>query len=85
MGTEARFTAGHRLGEIAQQLFGDAAYTIGHRTTTFETRFEAAGTQVFVDVLLPAQTPAKLPQRWGIVEVKSTTSVKDVHLEDAAI
>jgi hypothetical protein len=110
--TQARYAAGHRLGEVARQIFDPSgkgftfdvmaqgtagavaqtqleiartSRTLAHRRPLFEAGFEAAGARVFVDVLLPVPTPRKLPQRWGIVEVKSATSLKDVYLDDAAI
>lgn len=57
---------------------------LSRRAALFEAGFEAAGVRVFVDVLLPARSPEELP-RWGIVEVKSASSIKDVYLDDAAI
>jgi hypothetical protein len=110
--TQARYAAGHRLGEVARQIFDPSGQgltfdvvaqgaagvvvqtqleiahiprTLAHCSPLFEAGFEAAGARVFVDVLLPVPTPRKLPPRWGIVEVKSATSLKDVYLEDAAI
>lgn len=110
--TQARYAAGHRLGEVARQIFDPSGQgitfdvmaqgaasvvaqtqleiaptprTLAHRTPMFEAGFEAAGARVFVDVLLPVPTPRKLSPRWGIVEVKSATSLSDVYLDDAAI
>jgi CRISPR/Cas system-associated exonuclease Cas4 (RecB family) len=49
----------------------------------FEATFTANGALAMADVLLPAR---KGGQRvWHMVEVKSSTSVKDYHLDDAAI
>ncbi len=58
--------------------------TLSRRATLFEAAFEAGGARVFVDMLKPMLGPGEVP-RWGIVEVKSGTSVKDVYLDDAAI
>lgn len=50
----------------------------------FEAGFSAAGALAFADVLLPLHK--KAGQRvWRMIEVKSSTSVKDYHRDDAAI
>jgi hypothetical protein len=48
----------------------------------FEAGFAAAGALAFADILEPVDGDAR---RWRMVEVKSSTSVKDYHREDAAI
>ena len=49
----------------------------------FEAGFAAAGALAYADVLLPARKAgAKV---WRIVEVKSSASVKDNHLDDVAL
>jgi hypothetical protein len=47
------------------------------RKPLFEAAFSAEGGYCRVDILRPALNDA-----WDIIEVKSTTSLKDVHLED---
>ncbi len=49
----------------------------------FEAGFRAAGALAFADVMLPATQSGQ--SGWRMVEVKSSTGVKDYHLEDAAI
>ena len=49
----------------------------------FEAGFRAKGALVFADVLLPEQKSRTLT--WRMVEVKSSTSVKDYHRDDAAV
>ncbi len=49
----------------------------------FEAGFAANGALAFSDVLLPVEREGKLV--WRMVEVKSSTSVKDYHRDDAAI
>ena len=110
--TQASYAAGHRLGEIAQDIFNPngrshifdvmgvgvpavlaetqkmiaiTGCNLRKRITMFEAGFEAAGVRAFVDVLQPVRGPADLPPRWGIVEVKSGSEVKNVYFEDAAI
>lgn len=95
--TESLFKAGHEVGAIAQQLYGDAhsvevafdfktmlAETAallenGHRSAIFEASFRYEGVLVRVDVLLPDG------DGWRMIEVKSSTSVKDYHVLDCAI
>jgi hypothetical protein len=49
----------------------------------FEAGFSAGGALAFADVMLPLEQDGKL--QWKMVEVKSSTSVKDYHRDDAAI
>lgn len=49
----------------------------------FEGGFSEAGTLVFADVLLPTANNGVLS--WQIIEVKSSTSIKPYHLDDAAV
>ncbi len=68
-----------------QEAIASTGKKLKDRSPLFEAGFEAAGARAFVDVLLPVRGPKEVPPRWGIVEVKSASSVKDVYLEDAAI
>ena len=49
----------------------------------FEATFTAGGALSMADVLLPARKGGK--RVWRMVEVKSSTSVKDYHRDDAAV
>ena len=49
----------------------------------FEATFSAAGALVMADVMLPIFRAGK--RAWRLIEVKSTTEVKDYHRDDAAI
>jgi CRISPR/Cas system-associated exonuclease Cas4 (RecB family) len=49
----------------------------------FEAGFAAGGALAYADVLLPVRKGGK--QFWRMIEVKSSTSIKDYHREDAAI
>ncbi len=52
----------------------------------FEAGFSAGGAMAFADALLPAQRIAEMdPPAWHMVEVKSSTKVKDYHRDDVAI
>jgi len=49
----------------------------------FEAGFIAGGALAFADVMLPARKGGK--RVWRMIEVKSSTSVKDYHRDDIAI
>lgn len=49
----------------------------------FEAGFSAGGALAFADVMLPVRKSGK--KAWRMVEVKSSTSVKDYHRDDAAV
>lgn len=49
----------------------------------FEAGFRTEGGLAFADVMLPVKQGGKLA--WRMVEVKSSTSVKDYHRDDAAV
>ena len=53
------------------------------RTPVFEAGFAAGGAMAFADVMLPVTQEGKIA--WRMVEVKSSTSVKDYYLDDVAI
>ncbi len=92
--TQHIFDQGHLVGELAKKLFpsgidlptDDFIDNIRQAKTLFEQRkplFEAgimAG-RIYsrVDVLNPVNE-----DEWDIIEVKSSTSVKDVHIDDVA-
>lgn len=92
---QTRFATGTYVGEIAQQLYPDGvliagddlrqavtdtqAVLAGEQQTIFEATFQADGLLVRADLLLPDENGYRM------VEVKSSTSVKDYHLTDAAI
>lgn len=49
----------------------------------FEAGFSAGGALTFIDILLPEQKGNELA--WHMIEVKSSTSVKDYHYDDLAV
>jgi hypothetical protein len=93
--TEAIFEQGHQVGVLAQQLFPGGisipweappseklALTqeaLRAKKPIYEATFSAAGAYAQVDILVPDGA------RWNIVEVKSTTSVKDINLHDLSL
>jgi hypothetical protein len=96
---EALFAAGHEVGAIARATYGtpesvevpfdrrtsrmvEATRDLlvgGARFPIFEATFEYDGILVRVDVLIPDGN------RWRLVEVKASASVKDYHVLDCAI
>lgn len=84
VGRRARvlFPGGHLVAE--DHLHGDEAVrstlgALGRYPAVFEAAFEADGVLVRVDVL------EDLGDAYGIVEVKSSTKVKDEHIPDVAV
>lgn len=66
----------------------DAAFTrsltlLKSSAPIFEAGFKAEGALAFADVMLPTKKGNR--KVWRMVEVKSSTSVKDYHQDDAAI
>ena len=49
----------------------------------FEAGLQAGGAMAFADVMLPVQQDGQ--QVWRMVEVKSSTSIKDYHRDDVAV
>ena len=64
---------------IREQLARTKALIDGGATVLYEPAFSHAGVFVKVDIL------RKVKSQWNIYEVKSTTEVKDVHIQDGAI
>jgi hypothetical protein len=94
--TQAIFDQGHEVGALAKRMFpegievgagvADLNETIRLtqaalklRKPLFEAAFSAGGGYCRTDILRPAPQDS-----WDIIEVKSTTSLKDVHLDDLA-
>lgn len=101
--TEASFSIGYQVGDIAQQIydperrgalidietegFGRAfersRELLQTPQTVFEAGFSANGALAFADVMRPEVIDGRLV--WHMVEVKSSTSVKDYHRDDVAV
>lgn len=97
--TRAAFASGHRVGEVAREIYrapgsvvipykGGLSHAIRKTTRLmkagpvapiFEATFVFGGVLVRIDALVPDG------DGWRIVEVKSSTSVKDEHIADCAI
>lgn len=94
-GNQARFSAGTYVGEVAQQLYPDGVLIDGEdlwqavidtqeilngkKRPVFEATFQSNGLLIRADLMLPTKDGFRM------VEVKSSTSVKEYYLEDAAI
>ena len=98
--TMASYDTGYTVGEIARELYnpgGDGrlididalgfpgvfdatTQAMQHRSPVFEAAFTSGDALVLADVLLPTA-----PGQWRMVEVKSSTSVKDVQRDDVAV
>lgn len=93
-GTQHRFDQGHLVGELAKRLFprgmdisaedfiGNIEQTKGlllQRSPLFEAGILAGNIYCRADVLNPVGKDG-----WDIIEVKSSTSVKEEHLDDVA-
>lgn len=63
--------------------FTHSAELLKHRQPIFEAGFSAGGALAFADVMLPNDPPTELT--WQMIEVKSSTSVKDYHRDDIAV
>ena len=66
-----------------ETAFARSAELLKHRQPIFEAGFSAGGALAFADVMLPNDPPAELS--WQMIEVKSSTSVKDYHRDDIAV
>src|SRR6185369_10861741 len=93
---QAIFDRGHEVGALAKQLFPNGI-EVGQGVTDldetirltkqalklhrplFEAAFAANGGYCRVDILKPVVDGA-----WDLIEVKSTTAAKDIHLPDLA-
>lgn len=101
--TQASFSIGHQVGEIARQLYDpggkgqlidlqvdgfDAAIArsaelLNSSQPIFEAGFSADGAVAFADVMLPVGRGTK--RVWKMIEVKSSTAVKNYHFDDTAV
>jgi hypothetical protein len=95
--TEARFAEGHEVGELATQLYpgglaidpgtlrwdrvvAETSKALSQRRPLYEAAFRHGGAACRVDILVPAPS-----DQWDVLEVKSSTRVKEVHLRDLAL
>ncbi len=98
--SQAAFKIGHNVGEIACRIydpnstgtlidrengplklaFQRTQELLGSSAPIFEAGFVANGAMAFADVLLPLEGG-----EWRMVEVKSSTSIKDYYRDDIAI
>ena len=93
---QAIFDQGHEVGQLARQLFpggievgqgiddfdeilSASKQAVNQRRPLYEAAFAFNGGYARADILNPAARGL-----WDLIEVKSTTSVKEVHLHDLA-
>ena len=99
--TQATFAMGHAVGEVARRQFDPrgcgvlveretvaeglalSKNALRQRTPLFEVGLAADGAYAFTDVLLPVRRQGQ--DAWRLIEVKSSTKVKDYYYEDVAI
>ena len=96
-GTQAIFDQGHIVGECAKKLFPggievaagiidfekvieQSSKLISERKPLFEAAFKYKNAYARVDILNPIGK-----NKWDIIEVKSSTQVKDINLHDLAL
>jgi len=77
-------TAGYRQREAALAQTADLIRD-ARVPAIFEAALQHDGVLVRVDVLERVQTGQEEPPSWRLIEVKSSTRVKEVHLDDLAI
>ena len=88
--TQARFDVGHEVGALAKQLFPDGIEVkrdgssvkttqelLRNRKPLFEATFTYKHAYCKADLLIPHGK-----DEWVLIEVKSTTKVKDEHFDD---
>ncbi len=94
--TQAVFDQGHKVGALAQQLYpggvevpwdDDIPKTVRHskellkqRVPIFEASFQGGGVYARADILKPVARG-----QWDVIEVKMTSKVKDVHIDDLSV
>jgi len=66
-----------------ERAFARSAELLSATHPIFEAGFAAGGALAFADVMLPQDSLGT--QAWRMVEVKSSTSVKDYHRDDVAV
>jgi hypothetical protein len=93
---QAVFDQGHEIGALAKKMFPDGIEVdvdpadfegaiqltkklLSSRVTIFEATLSANGGYARADILNPVGR-----DQWDLIEVKSTTSLKDVHIPDIA-
>jgi CRISPR/Cas system-associated exonuclease Cas4 (RecB family) len=63
--------------------FAETTAALRQQVPIFEAGFCAGGASTFADIMLPVRRAGKLA--WRMLEVKSSTSVKDYHRDDIAV
>jgi hypothetical protein len=92
--TQHRFDQGHLVGQLAKKLFPDGidittdnfsenvkltGQLMAQHKPLFEAGIQCGNIYCRVDILHPAEQ-----DKWNIIEIKSSTSVKDEHFDDVS-
>lgn len=92
--TTAIFEEGKKVGALAQQMFpggteivsdsfeeavAESARAVHQQRLVFEATFVYKNCAIRADILIPNEDGS-----WNLVEVKSTTAVEEIHLQDVA-
>lgn len=81
--SEGRGTLIDIESEGFNRAFERSAELLQYPQPIFEAGFSASGALAFADVMLPMQKDGK--HVWRMIEVKSSTSIKDYHRDDVAV
>lgn len=68
-----------------EAAFARTGELLGDDRPIFEAGFSAGGALFFADILAPIPETAAAGPAWRLIEVKSTGSLKDYHLDDIAV
>lgn len=66
-----------------EQALAQSAQLLAANLPVFEAGFRAGGAHAFADIMLPLRKAGRVT--WRMVEVKSSTEVKDYHRDDVAV
>ncbi len=99
--SERVFAIGNQVGDVARAIYDDGTGSlvdidelgferafqysvdllVASAGPVFEAGFKAGGALAFADVMIPSASG----KSWSMIEVKSSTSVKDYHRDDVAV
>jgi hypothetical protein len=97
--TQSLFDQGHLVGELAKKLFPDGvnipaddfmgnirqtSEMLEQRRTVFEAGIMAGNIYSRIDILKPVNPSIDGKGEWDIIEVKSSTRIKDVDIQDVS-
>lgn len=83
--TEDRGVLLNARAEGYEVVFGKTDELLHDDRPIFEAGFSAGGALFFADILAPVSSVSVGKRSWRLIEVKSTGSLKDYHLDDLAV